>query len=118
MQTLNQLRDTILSNIEDVVRYANLSQDEINNLDADAIRDLLDEHSYFAPEVIYYAEAWEIVAGNSFNDYSDYDKGLVDFSSCDSALDCLVQEANAIISEAYSGEFESIANEYLESVQD
>ena len=113
MQTLNQLREEIKSNVSDVINYASLSQVEINELDVDAVCDLLDNNNYY-PEVIYYSDAWEVVAGSSFNDYSAED---LDFSSCTSALDCIMQEANSILNSAYYGEREDIIQEYLDSVQ-
>lgn len=113
MQTLNQLREEIKSNVSDVINYASLSQVEINELNVDAVCDLLDNNSYY-PEVIYYADAWEIVAGSSFNDYSAED---LDFSSCASALDCVMQEANSILNSAYYGEREDIIQDYLDGIQ-
>ena len=66
------------------------------------------------PEVIYYADAWEVVAGSSFNDYS---VGGLDFSGCEGSLDCLMQEANSLVNDAYYSEREAIAADVLESLQ-
>ena len=113
MNTLNQLREEIKSNVSDVINYASLSQVEINELDIDAVCDLLDNNNYY-PEVIYYADAWEIVAGTSFN---NYDAEGLDFSDCKCALDCVMQEANRLLYSAYYGEREDIIQEYLDSIQ-
>lgn len=110
--TLNTVLYSIKSDIQDVLR--NLSQDELNELMPSDVCDLLDENSYFAPEVIYYADAWEIVAGSSFNDYS---AGYNDFSECDNALDCLMIEANALVNDAYYSEREAIAADILNGLQ-
>ena len=110
--TLNTVLDSIKSDIQDVLR--NLSQDEINELTPSDVCDLLDENSYFAPEVIYYCDGWEVVAGSSFNDYS---AGFNDFSECESSLDCIMIEANALVNDAYYSEREAIAAEILESLQ-
>ena len=110
--TLNTVLDSIKSDVQDVL--SRLTQNEINELTPSDICDLLDENSYYAPEVIYYADAWEIVAGNSFNDYSV--DGL-DFSECEGSLDCVMQEANGLVNEAYYCEREAIASEVLESLQ-
>ena len=110
--TLNTVLESIKSDIQDVLR--NLSQDEINELTPSAVCDLLDENSYSAPEVIYYADAWEVVAGSSFNEYSA--DGL-DFSGCESSLDCTMQEANSLVNDAYYSEREAIAAEVLEGLQ-
>lgn len=110
--TLNTVIDSIKSDIQDVL--SRLSQDEINKLTPSAVCDLLDENSYYAPEVIYYADAWEVVAGSSFNDYSV--EGL-DFSGCENSLDCLMQEANALVNDAYYSEREDIAADILNGLQ-
>ena len=110
--TLNTVLDSIKSDVQDVL--SRLSQDELNELTPSDVCDLLDENSYYAPEVIYYADAWEIVAGNSFNDYSV--DGL-DFSECEGSLDCVMQEANSLVNDAYYCEREAIAADILESLQ-
>lgn len=109
---LNTVLESIKSDIEDVLR--NLSQDAINELTPCDVCDLLDENSYFAPEVIYYCDAWEVVAGSSFN---DYEAECLDFSNCESALDCIMQEAQSLVNDAYYSEREAIAAEILESLQ-
>ena len=110
--TLNNVLESIKSDVKEVL--SRLSQDEINGLTPNEVCDLLDENSYFAPEVIYYADAWEVVAGSSFNDYSV--DGL-DFSGCEGSLDCLMQEANGLVNDAYYSEREAIAADVLESLQ-
>ena len=109
---LNTVLDSIKADVQDVLR--NLSQDELNEMTASDVCDLLDENSYFAPEVIYYADAWEVVAGSSFNDYSV--DGL-DFSGCDDSLECLMQEANGLVNDAYYSEREAIAADILDGLQ-
>ena len=113
--TLNNVLKFIESDIRDVLR--NLSQDEINELTAEDVVELLDENSYFAPEVtevIYYADAWEVVAGSSFNDYSaDY----LDFSNCKNAIDCVMHEAQGIIDSVYYQNRDEIAQNVLDELQ-
>ena len=111
--TLNSVLDSIKADIQDVL--SRLSQDELNELTPSDVCDLLDENRYYAPEVIYYADGWEIVAGNSFNDYSA--DGL-DFSGCDNALGCVMHEARMVIDSVYYNEREAIASEVLESLQE
>ena len=110
--TLNTVLDSIKSDVQDVL--SRLSQDEINELTPSDVCDLLDENSYCAPEVIYYADAWEVVAGSSFNNYS---AECLDFSGCEGSLDCIMQEANGLVNDAYYSEREVIASEVLESLQ-
>ena len=110
--TLNTVLDSIKLDVQDVL--SRLSQDEINELAPSDVCNLLDENRYCALEVIYYADAWEVVAGSSFNDYSV--DGL-DFSNCEGSLDCLIQEANGLVNDAYYSEREAIASEVLESLQ-
>ena len=110
--TLNTVLKSIRSDVQDVL--SRLDQDAINELTPNDVCDLLDENSYFAPEVIYYADGWEIVAGSSFN---DYDAEFLDFSNCDNSLDCIMQEARGKVEAAYYSEREAIAAEILESLQ-
>lgn len=110
--TLNTVLDSIKSDINDVL--SRLTQNEIDELTPSDVCDLLDENSYYAPEVIYYADAWEVVAGSSFNDYTAEN---LDFSACENSLDCLMQEANALVNDAYYCEREAIAAEILDGLQ-
>ena len=110
--TLNTVLESIRSDVQDVL--SRLDQDVINELTPSDVCDLLDENSYFAPEVIYYADAWEVIAGSTFNDYNVND---LDFNGCQYALDCVMLEANHLVSEAYYSEREAIAAEILESLQ-
>jgi len=110
--TLNTVLDSIRSDVQDVL--SRLSQVEINELTPSAVCDLLDENSYYAPEVIYYADAWEVVAGSSFN---DYEASCLDFSGCDNSLECLMQEANGLVNDAYYSEREDIAADILDGLQ-
>ena len=110
--TLNTVLDSIKSDVQDVL--SRLSQDEINGLTPSAVCDLLDENSYYAPEVIYNADAWEIVWGSAFNKYT---ADFLDFSECEGSLDCVMQEARGLVNDVYYSEREAIASEVLESLQ-
>ena len=110
--TLNTVLDSIKSDVQDVL--SRLSQDEINELTPSDVCDLLDDNSYYAPEVIYYADAWEVVAGSSFNGYS---AERLDFSNCENSLECIMEEANSLVNDAYYCEREAIAADVLESLQ-
>lgn len=112
--TLNSVLDSIRSDIQDVLR--NVSDDDLRDMTADDVCNLLDDNSYFAPEVIYYADGWEIVAGSSFNKYDPMD--TLDFSGCDNALDCIMLEARMIVDSVYYNEREAIAQEVLEDLQE
>ena len=110
--TLDTVLDSIKSDIQDVL--SRFSQDEINKLTPSEVCGLLDENSYYAPEVIYNFDAWEIVAGSSFSKYS---ADFLDFSECEGSLDCIMQEARGLVNDAYHSEREAIASEVLESLQ-
>lgn len=112
--TLNSVLESIRSDVQDVLR--NVSDNDLRDMTADDVCDLLDDNSYYAPEVIYYADAWEIVAGSSFNEYEPMD--TLDFSSCDNALECIMLEARMIVDSVYYVERESIASEVLEGLQE
>ena len=110
--TLNTILESIKSDVQDVL--SRLSQDEINELTPIGVCDLLDENSYYAPEVIYHADAWEVVAGNSFSKYS---ADFLDFSECEGSLDCIMIEANSLVNDVYRSEREAIAADILEGLQ-
>ena len=110
--TLNTVLNSIKSDVQDVL--SRLSQDEINELTPSGVCDLLDDNSYYAPEVIYYADGWEIVAGSSFNAYN---AECLDFSGCEGSLDCIMQEANGLVNDVYYSEREVIAADILDSLQ-
>ena len=110
--TLNTVLDSIKSDIQDVL--SRLSQKEINNLKPSNVCDLLDENSYCAPEVIYNADAWEVVTGSAFNKYT---ADFLDFSECESSLDCIMQEARGLLNDVYYSEREAIAADILDSLQ-
>lgn len=112
--TLNSVLDSIRSDVQDVLR--NVSDEDLRYMTAEDVCNLLDENSYYAPEVIYYADAWEIVAGSSFNEYEPMDS--LDFSGCENALECIMLEARMIIESAYYNERELIAQEVLEGLQE
>lgn len=111
--TLNYVLESIRSDIKDVLR--NVADHDLRNMTAEDACDLLDDNNYYAPEVIYYADGWEIVAGDQFNKYS---AGVLDFSECESSLDCIMIEANALVNDAYYTEREAIAQEVLEGLQE
>ena len=102
--SLNTFKSHVQDDVKSIV--SNYADDELSNMDASDIVNELQDASY-TPEVIYYADAWEIVAGSSFNDYEAED---LDFSNCSNSLECLMQEANSVIYTAYS----SIAYEIAE----
>lgn len=111
--TLNSVLNSIRSDVQDVLR--NVADHDLRNMTADDVCDLLDENNYYAPVVIYYADAWEIVAGNEFNKYSP---DFLDFSECESSLDCIMLEANNLINDVYYTEREAIIKEVLEGLQE
>ena len=112
--TLNSVLDSIRSDVQDVLR--NVADHDLRGMTAEDVCNLLDENSYYAPEVIYCADGWEIVAGSSFNDYEPMD--ALDFSSCENALDCIMYEARMILDSVYYNEREAIAKEVLEGLQE
>lgn len=112
--TLNSVLNYIRSDVQDVLR--NVADHDLRNMTAENVCNLLDENDYYAPEVIYYADSWEIVAGSSFNEYEPME--TLDFSSCENALDCIMLEARMIIDSVYYTEREAIAKEVLEGLQE
>ena len=81
---------------------------------ADQIHQTLDAHCYYAPEVIYYADAWDVVNNSEYNDFEVYP----DFSGCAHAVDYVMREAEAIIYQAYASELEQAICEFTEVIAD
>ena len=113
--TLNNVLAQIKTQIHEYITYGK-SQDEINELSIDDVIEILDDNYYYGVEVIYTYDAWEIVAGNSFNNYSPMD--TFDFIGCESSLDCVYRDACAILNSVYYSERDEIINELLSELQD
>ena len=111
--TLNKVLDHIRSDVQDVL--SRVSDNDLRDMTPEAVCELLENSHYYATEVIYYADAWEIVAGSQFNDYNADD---LDFSQCKNSIDCVMREAQGIIDNVYYSEREAIAAEVLESLQE
>lgn len=113
--TLNNVLSQIKVQIREYITYGK-SQDEINNLSLDDVMEILDDNSYFGVEVIYTYDAWEIVAGSSFNEYSPMD--TLDFTGCESSLDCVFREACEVMNSVYYLERDKIITDLLDELQD
>ena len=85
--------------VRDDVKEAmnSFTEAELYEMDASDLVEYLMENHYTI-EVIYYSDAWEVVAGSQFN---DYEAECLDFSPCANALECVMKEANGIIYSAY-----------------
>lgn len=81
------------------------------------IRDLLENNDNMdSPEVLEvsaYGDAWETVQQSEFD---NVDIEPQDFSSCESALDCLVMEANALLRACWSEKAEAYIEELAEAL--
>ena len=111
----SKLIESIKADIALVIENNTYTLQEICNLDSDDIMNMLEENSYTFPEVIYYCNALEVVAGGTYN---DYDADELDFSSCKSSLDCLTQEANAIMYLAWYSIASEQIDEYLKNANE
>ena len=111
--TLNKVLDHIRSDVEDVL--CNVSDNDLRDMTPEDVCELLESNHYYATEVIYYADAWEIVAGSQFNNYS---AEYLDFTNCKNSIDCIMLEAQEILTSVYFSEREKIASEVLESLQE
>ena len=85
--------------VRDDVKEAmdNFTEAELYEMDASDLVEYMQENDYMR-EVIYYSDAWEVVASSQFN---GFDAEYLDFSFCKGALECVMQEANGIIYSAY-----------------
>ena len=106
--SLNTFKSHVQDDVKSIV--SNYTDEELTNMGASDIVNELQDASY-APEVIYYVDAWEVVAGSSFNEYEAED---LDFSNCSDSLECLMQEANSVIYTAYSNIAYEIAEVLIE----
>ena len=93
-----------LHSFTNAVRYdvkeamGNFTEAELYEMEASDLLEYMQENHYMR-EVIYYSDAWDVVAGSQFNGYDAED---LDFSACKGALECVMQEANGIIYSAYN----------------
>lgn len=110
----------VLSQIKTQIREyitCGKSQDEINDLTLDEVIEILYDNHYYGVEVIYTYNAWEIVAGGSFNSYSTTEDKL-DFTGCESSINCVLHEAMQIMNSVYYSERDKIIKELLAELQD
>ena len=106
--TIRAMKSFIQSQIKEVDVIEGFDEDTT----VDCVLDYLDNHGYEAPNVIYNQDAFEVVSGTAFNDYYNIDK--IDFSGCESSLDALTLEANAILYNAYSEILNEMIKDYLQ----
>ena len=111
----SKLIESIKADIALVVEYNTYTLQEICTLDNDDIMNMLEENGYTSPKVIYSYDAWEVVAGGTYNDYGADD---LDFSDCKSSLECLNQEANEIMCSAWYSIASEQIDEYLENANE
>ena len=93
--SIHSFTNAVRDDLKDVMN--SFTEAELYEMDANDLLDYMQENQYMR-EVIYYHEAWDVVASSQFN---GYDAEYLDFSSCKSALECVMQEANGIIYSAY-----------------
>lgn len=108
--TIKSMKKFINSQLTEVNRFNEFDE----NTSVDDLVLILEEHDYEAPSVVYHAEAYEIVAGPTFNDY--YPDENFDFSECENALDCLSIEANAILKSAYDNLLRDVISDFIENL--
>ncbi|MBQ0114050.1 MAG: hypothetical protein KBT03_13050 [Bacteroidales bacterium] len=104
--SLNTFKASVRDDVLSIM--SNYTDEQLSEMDVNDIVEELQENHYTA-EVIYYADAWEIVAGSAFN---DYEAECLDFSNCDNSMECLMQEANQIIYSAYNSIAYEVAEEF------
>lgn len=93
--SLHSFKNAVRDDVKEVM--CNFTEAELYEMDASDLLDYMQGNHYMR-EVIYYHEAWDVVASNQFN---GYDAEYLDFSACEGALECVMQEANGIIFAAY-----------------
>lgn len=93
--SLHSFTNAVRDDVKEAI--SNFTEAELYEMDAGDLLDYMQENRYMR-EVIYYHEAWDVVASNHFN---DYEAECLDFSNCTNALECVMREANGIIYSAY-----------------
>ena len=94
--SLHSFTNAVRDDVKDAM--GNFTEAELYEMDAGDLLNYMQDNSYMI-DVIYYSDAWDVVAGSQFNEYeADY----LDFSSCKGSLECVMQEATGIIFTAYN----------------
>lgn len=92
-QWSNECAERVQSNLGEVVTAG----EEIDqHTVVDVVKDLLDSYNLGAPQVIYNSDAWDIITETGMEDCDRQD-----WSGCETALDCVTQEANALLDATY-----------------
>ena len=105
--SLHSFKNAVRDDVKDAM--GNFTEAELYEMDASDLVEYLIENDYMR-EVIYYHEAWDVVASSQFN---GYDAEYLDFSACKGALECVMQEANGIIYSAYYAIAYELASDML-----
>lgn len=92
-QWANECAERVQSDLGSVVTAG----EEVDQHDVvDVVRDLLDSYNLYAPQVVYNSDAWDII-----NESGMEDPDRQDWDGCETALDCVTQEADAILNATY-----------------
>lgn len=114
--TMKDIAAAVASNLSEVSSYSGLTFSDRSDVQ-DEIRAALEDNNFTAPEVVYYADGWDVVTDSAFNQYDP--KDLIDgFDGCESATDCVMREACALASLAYDAEMAEALDNIAEAVQE
>lgn len=114
--TMKDITAAVSSSLSEVSSHSGLTFSYRSDVQEE-IRAALEGNNSTAPEVIYYSDGWDVVAGSEFNSYDP--KELIDgFEGCESATDCVMREANALASLAYDAEIAEAMDNIAAAVQE
>ena len=114
IETMQDVVNAANSNISEVITQLKIDCSNDVETISQEIESLLDSNAFNAPDIVYYAEAWGIVAGSAFNAFDPF----IDFSDCSNALECVMREANEIITEAYNSVLHDRITETAETIHE
>jgi len=110
--TISSVRESLEANMVNALDNIEVSTSDDQDHIASLIMDEAQANDWDSVEVIYYHEAWEIVSGSQFNDYEE----TVDLEGCTSALDAVMREAQATMSNCCQSLASEIAQELAGSI--
>lgn len=107
---IDSLYSSIIASLESISIHTDDDKDDVIN----KIQEIVSDNALDNYDVTYYHEAWDVVSGNEFNEYED--TSSVDFSSCSTALECVMAEASATIYNAVQSLSGEIINDLADEV--
>lgn len=112
--TKSSLIDALYSSMIASLESISIHTDDDKDAVVEKIQELVSDNALDQYDVTYYHEAWDIVSSHEFSEYED--SSDLDFSTCSTALECVMHEASATIYNAVLSLSSEIINDLADEI--